>query len=642
MAIASQKLDTLLNFDAEKLKRELLTLADENWSDHVNADVYHGEWRLLPLRALADHENANVILQANQIHSNGVWVNLPVLEKLPVINELLAQIQAPKKSVRLMKLGKGAKILPHRDNDLCIEKQAARLHIPILTAAEVQFYSDGKPLDMKVGELWYVNANLEHSVVNDSETERLHLVMDIQPNDWLMSQFDEASLITSQTAPTAQCLAELTKKLLQGEKDFVALMPVVKQMADIYSAWTDIVLDDDMNNWDDIDTGAGVAISPLQAAKCQVEPIRTQTFLLANQAAITDILASRLSSGEGYIEPIKILYAGTGPWGSILTPLLPGLKKVPVHVTCLDIHPENVTALQKVLQQLDVEDRVTIHCADATKWCPPEDHRFDLLISETMSGFLCREPQVTIFSHLQQFLKPDGKLIPENIRTSIWMGEPASVFDAEKIGSFEDKSGLPFKLADLLHLNRETAAAIHRGEQEPLNFEFELPEVQGIIDRFYQVTDIIVYKEHYLDLQQSSLCTASARMHFQGGSGDIVKYRYVINEAPVWEVQLPDYFAKQPVLQADEKSEKGLVYLPRLWSKYRLMSTPHYDAQGLQKEFEQDVAFCNFFEIPCFNIMNFMTNGYPTLQEFEDWFSRQANSYEQIKIEEANKLFMSV
>ncbi|TMP68404.1 class I SAM-dependent methyltransferase, partial [Pseudoalteromonas ruthenica] len=59
--------------------------------------------------------------------------------------------------------------------------------------------------------------------------------------------------------------------------------------------------------------------------------------------------------------------------------------------------------------------------ADATEWQATEPQSFDIIISETMTALLKREPQVFIFAHLSQYLKPSGVLIPEEVSLKSWL-----------------------------------------------------------------------------------------------------------------------------------------------------------------------------------------------------------------------------
>ncbi|WP_339705616.1 aspartyl/asparaginyl beta-hydroxylase domain-containing protein [Algoriphagus aquimarinus] len=38
---------------------------------------------------------------------------------------------------------------------------------------------------MKEGECWYLRLSDPHRVLNEGETDRIHLVMDLKVNDWL-------------------------------------------------------------------------------------------------------------------------------------------------------------------------------------------------------------------------------------------------------------------------------------------------------------------------------------------------------------------------------------------------------------------------------------------------------------------------
>ena len=50
-------------------------------------------------------------------------------------------------------------------------------------------------LNIKVGEVWYVNAVIEHSVRNNGVTDRIHLVIDCEANNWLRSKVNEGLVV---------------------------------------------------------------------------------------------------------------------------------------------------------------------------------------------------------------------------------------------------------------------------------------------------------------------------------------------------------------------------------------------------------------------------------------------------------------
>ncbi len=75
---------------------------------------------------------------------------------------------------------------------MAFEKGEARLHFPIVTNPQVEFYVDGIRVDMQPGTCWYINANLIHQVINKGKTDRIHLVIDCVVNNWLRELFDRA------------------------------------------------------------------------------------------------------------------------------------------------------------------------------------------------------------------------------------------------------------------------------------------------------------------------------------------------------------------------------------------------------------------------------------------------------------------
>ena len=85
-------------------------------------------------------------------------------------------------------------------------------------------------------------------------------------------------------------------------------------LVEIFESITSISAHFDMNDWQDANLSSGVAISPVQAARCLQETVRTQAFLKGVKAAIEEKLNAH--------DTLHILYAGTGPYGPLLLPLL--------------------------------------------------------------------------------------------------------------------------------------------------------------------------------------------------------------------------------------------------------------------------------------------------------------------------------
>jgi hypothetical protein len=174
-------------FDAGLLQKEVNFLADKIWQPHYQKLHYEGEWSALPLRSIEGKVDNIIVSPAN----NASYRDTLFLESCPFLQKVLQTFECPLQAVRLLKLNAGAVIKEHRDADLNFEKGEIRLHIPVQTHADVEFFLDKERMELKEGECWYMNFNLPHAVSNRSNTDRIHLVMDAKVNDWVKQLFDQ-------------------------------------------------------------------------------------------------------------------------------------------------------------------------------------------------------------------------------------------------------------------------------------------------------------------------------------------------------------------------------------------------------------------------------------------------------------------
>ena len=83
--------------------------------------------------------------------------------------------------VILTKLKGKGDIPEHRDNGECFNV-SHRCHLPLITNDEVYFTVGTETITMAAGELWEINNNQRnHSVVNKSGEDRVHLIIDWEP-----------------------------------------------------------------------------------------------------------------------------------------------------------------------------------------------------------------------------------------------------------------------------------------------------------------------------------------------------------------------------------------------------------------------------------------------------------------------------
>mgnify|MGYP006111225447 CR=1 FL=1 len=79
--------------------------------------------------------------------------------------------------IEIAKLPKLSNIDTHTDKGISLLKNP-RIHLVLQTNDDVIFKVDGESKNMKVGELWEINNSLEHSVYNDGNIDRIHMIID--------------------------------------------------------------------------------------------------------------------------------------------------------------------------------------------------------------------------------------------------------------------------------------------------------------------------------------------------------------------------------------------------------------------------------------------------------------------------------
>jgi hypothetical protein len=182
MAVPHFKLP--MQFDPARLHEDLGVFRPEEWTPHFNQRQYDGDWSGVALRTTP---KAHVPLYPDP--SCKEFIDLPVLDRVPYIREIVHGFECRLQAVRLLKLAPGSNILEHSDYCLSYEDGEVRVHIPVQTNPEVEFVVGGQRLPLNEGECWYINFNLPHHIHNRGTTDRVHLVIDCELNPWLDAMF---------------------------------------------------------------------------------------------------------------------------------------------------------------------------------------------------------------------------------------------------------------------------------------------------------------------------------------------------------------------------------------------------------------------------------------------------------------------
>lgn len=178
-------------FDPALLARDLGNLSSAAWVRHYVRQNYEGDWSIIPLRAPAGETHPVRMIGADPACQN--FVDTPLLDACPYFREVIATFRAPLRAVRLMRLTAGSVIKEHEDVDLSFEDGMVRLHIPVVTNADVDFRLNGVRVNLEAGTCWYLRLSDPHSVANHGTEDRVHLVVDAFVNDWVGRVFAEAA-----------------------------------------------------------------------------------------------------------------------------------------------------------------------------------------------------------------------------------------------------------------------------------------------------------------------------------------------------------------------------------------------------------------------------------------------------------------
>jgi ectoine hydroxylase-related dioxygenase (phytanoyl-CoA dioxygenase family) len=305
-------------------------------------------------------------------------------------------------------------------------------------------------------------------------------------------------------------------------------------------------------------TAQGKAVSPTTAAQCAEDVQRTRVFMRGVYAAIQQKLQQKNH------QTIDVLYAGTGPFGLLLIPLLPLLDVAQVRVTLLDIHADSLTKLQRLIDYLGVGNFILeSEQADACEW--KTDQRFDLIISETMRQGLIQEPQVSIFSHLQQFLKDDGWLIPEIIRLDLWLSSGSS-------SAVSECKHPDLNLGSVFQLDKTTALQLRNGDTSCAQGNLLVPDYATALQDLKLTTFIQVFGEHQLHENQSQLTLPLYERNARVLPNSLLRFRYELGTYPqcVFGYEKLPEPTDFPLPHSLEKNVQGIYHLPRLWHKIQL------------------------------------------------------------------------
>lgn len=213
-------------------------------------------------------------------------------------------------------------------------------------------------------------------------------------------------------------LAKLCHVILDENSSQQSMHAALDDFAALCSQETNIQPNPTFSAWaEDTFLEQGLAINPQAAAFCIKDYQRSIIFIRAVYAAINDTLCAKKS------RPINILYAGCGPFATLLLPILGKFKEDEIKLCqfnffLLDIHQASLDSVALLLNFFNLSDNsINLVQADACTYQHP--NLLNLIIAETMQKSLEQEPQFAVTANLAPQLTNDGIFIPEKIVVSL-------------------------------------------------------------------------------------------------------------------------------------------------------------------------------------------------------------------------------
>jgi hypothetical protein len=197
-----------VSFSTDKLIKDLVICENDLWTPHFNTNRYEGNWTSISLRS---HSGLTTDIMS---FANKEYVNTALLDRCDYFKEIVDWFQCKKEAVRLLRLDPQSEIKEHVDNDTSYEDGFFRIHVPIITNSDVYFYVDKKRVPMKMGECWYANFQLPHSVDNRSYKPRIHLTIDCIRNDWSDELFSKMGFDVNESPLKNQFSDEMKQQII--------------------------------------------------------------------------------------------------------------------------------------------------------------------------------------------------------------------------------------------------------------------------------------------------------------------------------------------------------------------------------------------------------------------------------------------
>lgn len=322
---------------------------------------------------------------------------------------------------------------------------------------------------------------------------------------------------------------ELTRTILFDKENYKALYEGVHALHDFYASITGVTAVN--NNDNNIYLPTGKAISPGQAANCLLDLRRTAVFLRGIYKAILQL------QKEFPGQPLNILYAGCGPYATLLTPLTTMFSPGQVRFYMMDIQEGSLVAVKKLYEYLQASAYIEeFICADAASY--QSDKPMHLVIVEAMQSALAKEPQVSITQNLMPRMQEKAIFIPQEVRVS------AQLLDRDmEMNSYVDGAPAPIRinLGEVYAIGQFVA-------HKPGPVFISIPSAIGSHDELHLITEVTVFDDEKLEIYNSGITLPFKVAAVGPYRGKQVWFDYEISDTPGFKWEFVEAGAGVPAM----------------------------------------------------------------------------------------------
>lgn len=299
------------------------------------------------------------------------------------------------------------------------------------------------------------------------------------------------------------------------------------------------ILKDEHSDNNEIVVQGGIALSSSGAADCVDDYLRTIHFIKGIYKAINNLDA--LFS----YRKINILYAGCGPYATLILPLLPLLNKERINAVLIDINKSSIESVQNIISKIGLED-YNLHTieTDATTYIIPKDFVVDLAVSETMHYALTREPQVAISRNIMKQIPENAIFIPQEIKINLaftfFNYEPSLKIDINGIKGYKNMQPYIYNVFvdRLLTINKEHFLGENNDSKFETNY-YSLPDNFSNHPDVCLFTEIKIFEDIELKTAESYITNPYCVVSMYGIKDySEIQFVYDFSEIPKWTYRL--------------------------------------------------------------------------------------------------------